>query len=85
MRALLWRNWDPFGLYGHGAPEGEYDSHANMVAGKLKHGNGHADIAEYLTTALLEEDEVVTPAWVARCNQTAQDLLDWYAQSDAPR
>jgi hypothetical protein len=84
MRALLWEKWDPLGLRPHDAPEDEYDSYANILASKLKRGTSREDIADYLTTALAEEG-VITPAWVARCNQTAQDLLDWYGQSSAPR
>jgi hypothetical protein len=61
----------------------EYDAYARILASKPKRGNSHADIAEYLTTTLAE-DGIITPAWVERCNQTVQDLLDWYAPSNAP-
>ncbi len=86
MRALLWERWDPLGLRTvDDWPEDEYDGHANVLASKLKRGNGREDIAEYLTKTLTEEDAAVTPAWADQCRQTAQDLLDWYRGSNAPR
>jgi hypothetical protein len=66
------------------APDDEYDSYARVLGSKLKRNNGRADIADYLTTALAR-DRLVTPDWAERCNRTAQELLDWYEQSNAPR
>lgn len=83
MRALLWEQWDPLGLRAHGVPEDEYDNYANVLASKLKRGNSHAGIARYLTTTR-PEDRPITAAWIGRCEQPAQDLLDWYAKSGAP-
>jgi hypothetical protein len=84
MRAVLWEYWDPLGLTGV-APDDEYDSYANVLASKLRRGNDRRDIVAYLTTSLVDKDDVITPTWTARCEKAADALIDWYAQSNAPR
>jgi hypothetical protein len=91
MRQILWEKWDPLGLHevvsdpAEDWPEDEYDSYANVLAGKLVRGNGRSDVVSYLTTSLVEEDTPITPAWTARCEAAADALIGWYAQSNAPR
>ncbi len=91
MRQILWEKWDPLGLHDlmrdpeHDWPEDEYDSYANVLASKLKRGNDRSDIVSYLTTSLIEKDQIITPAWTGRCAATADALIDWYAGSNAPR
>jgi hypothetical protein len=83
LRALLWEKWDPLGLRGL-APDDEYDAYVKVLGSKLKRGNSKHDIAHYLASTLTDEASV--PAdWNARCERTAQDLLDWYGRSSAPR
>jgi hypothetical protein len=48
MRLLLWGEWDPLDLRVH-APNDEYDSYFNVVAGKLRRHESAAEIAEYLS------------------------------------
>jgi hypothetical protein len=83
MRALLWEKWDPLAVR-EIAPDDEYDGYARVLAGKLQRGDDRGEIADYLARAL-DEDRVITPAWTERCNRTAQALLDWYEQANAPR
>lgn len=84
---ILWEQWDPLSLRGitEDWPEDEYDSYANVLASKLKRGNDRNDIVSYLTTSLMEQDDAITPQWVARCEVAADALIDWYARSNAPR
>lgn len=82
MRALLWLKWDALGVRDI-APDDEYDAHARVLGSKLRRGNGREDIARYLTTAVTDQ-ALITPEWVERCDRAARDLLDWYAQSNAP-
>ncbi len=84
MRVLLWERWDPLGLRSlDDPPEDAYDDYDGMLASNIKRGSDLEDVTAYLTTTLTEED-AVTPAWIAQCRRTAQDLLDWYRASNAP-
>lgn len=65
-------------------PEHEYDSHANVLASKLKRGKDREEIVSYLTKCFLDKDSIITPAWVARCEAEADALIQWYTQSRAP-
>lgn len=87
MRAILWTEWDPLGLCSIDPdwPEDEYDSYASVLASKLRRGNDRTDIVGYLTTSLVDKHDVITPKWIARCEAAADALIEWYAQSNAPR
>lgn len=94
MGALVWRiegpramrssHWDPLALAGI-APDDEYDSYANVLASKLKRGSGRHDIATYLTTALADPSDLITPTWRTKREAAANALIDWYEKSNAPR
>jgi hypothetical protein len=76
-------HWDPLGLAGV-APDDECDSYASVLASKLRRGNDRSDIVAYLTTVLVNEKDEDTSTWTARCEQAADALMAWYAQSNAP-
>ena len=81
--------WDPLGLCAlvrdDDWPEDEYDSYAIVLASKLKRSNDRAVIVGYFTTRLVDKDTVISPAWITRCEAAGDALIEWYAQSNAPR
>jgi hypothetical protein len=84
MRSLLWEHWDPLALKGQ-APDDEYDGYASVLASKLQRGNDRSDIVSYLTTSLMEKDDVLTSKWTTTCENAADVLIAGYARSNPPR
>ena len=84
MRALLWETWEPLDLASDDASEDEYDSYTNVLAASSR----AAAAARTLPSTWRRpwwRTATSLRAWVARCEQIAQDLLDWYGRSNAPR
>jgi hypothetical protein len=56
-----------------------------VLASKFKRGTERTDVVSYLTTSPLDEGDIITPKWTVRCEAAADALIEWYAQSNAPR
>lgn len=50
VHQILWRDWDPIGMYDWG-PDDEYDGYVWPVIGKIMQGESVDSIADYLDWA----------------------------------
>ncbi len=60
VHRILWREWDPIGMYDWG-PNDEYDGYVWPVIGKIMQGESPEQIASYLGWATDEQMQCPLP------------------------